>query len=56
MALANATAYKTFIVQSSLTIITYDSQNIFIAPATGGCQQTRGYGLLSDYLEVRHAW
>ena len=32
---ATARANKTFIVQASLMIITYDRQNIFIVQATG---------------------
>jgi hypothetical protein len=37
MKLANimARANRTFIVQASLTIVTYDHQNIFIVQATG---------------------
>jgi hypothetical protein len=32
---AKARANETFIVQASLTIVTYDCQNIFIVKATG---------------------
>ncbi len=35
LAKAKAKTNETFIVQASLTIITYDSQNIFIVQATG---------------------
>jgi hypothetical protein len=35
LAKAKAKTNETFIVQASLTIITYDHQNIFIAQATG---------------------
>jgi hypothetical protein len=35
LAKAKAKTNETFIVQASLTIITYDRQNIFIAQATG---------------------
>ncbi len=35
LAMAKARANKTFMVQASLTIITYDRQNIFIVQATG---------------------
>jgi hypothetical protein len=35
LAKAKARANKTFIAQASLTIVTYDRQNIFIVQATG---------------------
>ncbi len=35
LAKAKARANETFIVQVSLTIVTYDHQNIFIVQATG---------------------
>jgi hypothetical protein len=34
LATAKARAHKTFIVQASLTVITYDGQNIFIGQTT----------------------
>ncbi len=34
--MAKARANKAFIVQASLTIITYDLQNVFIVQATAG--------------------
>jgi hypothetical protein len=37
LAMARARAKKTFIVQASLMIITYDRKNIFIVKATGAC-------------------
>ncbi len=38
LAWAKAKANKTFIAQASLTIVTYDRQNIFIVQATGWFQ------------------
>ncbi len=35
LAKVSARANETFIIQASLTIITYDCQNIFIVQATG---------------------
>jgi hypothetical protein len=37
LAKAKAKANETFIVQASLTIVTYDCQNMFIVQATGAC-------------------
>jgi hypothetical protein len=34
LAMAKARGNKTFIVQASLVVVTYDHQNIFIAQAT----------------------
>jgi len=36
LAKVKSLANKTFIVQVSLTLVTYDCQNIFIVQATGG--------------------
>ncbi len=41
LAKAKARANETFIVHASLTIITYDCQNIFIVHATGLCVEGR---------------
>jgi hypothetical protein len=40
LAKAKARANETFIVQTSLTIVTYDHQNIFIVQATGDPSRT----------------
>jgi hypothetical protein len=40
LAKAKAKTNETFIVQATLTIITYDSQNMFIVQATGGIKMT----------------
>jgi hypothetical protein len=49
LAKAKARANKTFIVQASLAIITYDHQNIFIVEATGLFKKIKDFNLLSSY-------
>jgi hypothetical protein len=53
LAKAKAKTNETFIVQASLTIITYDRQNMFIVQATDDKEYQNSYPLQNGVSKVK---